>query len=210
MQTADTLGRGGVQVGLEPGWWGLVDPEWGADGIVYGAVSVRRGVTDRLDVGGRIGSGGLEVLFKHQFTDPRNGGPVVSIAPSVGSLAVPDGTLAWILHAQVPLLLGFPTASGGQFVLAPKIHEFFIRDPSFPWFDTVSMTSLGASVGYAARLGPRFAVLPEVSFVFPVIGAGSGGLFHAGSGAAEFYYPFVEGGIVQVNLALLFGGERRE
>ena len=202
LQTADTLGTGHFQLGIEPSWWGAVTPDGGA-GFVHMGVSGRYGVSDRVDLGGRIGSAGAEILVKVALTDPQTSGPYVSIAPSGGGFAATSGgDAAGILAFQVPVLIGFPTAGGSQLVLAPKIHEYLILAGSGGDSAGVSMTSLGASLGYAARLGPGFRLLPEVAFVYPVLGA-------AGMSGQDSQVDFLgEGVLMQVSLGLLLGGDR--
>ncbi len=203
-QTADTLGTGGFQMGIEPSWWGVA-ASGEAVGFLHGGVSGRYGVNDRLDVGGRIGSSGMEILFKYQFTDPATGGPIVSIAPSGGGFgALGAGGGAGLLAFQVPVIIGFPTAGGSQFVLAPKVHEYLVLAGDSGDSASVSMTSLGASVGYAARLGPGFRLLPEVAFVYPVIGAANA------SNASSDVEFLGEGVLFQVGLGLLLGGDRKD
>ncbi|MBN1336557.1 MAG: hypothetical protein JXB39_11420 [Deltaproteobacteria bacterium] len=198
-QTADTLGTGAFQVGLEPSWWGVAATGEAA-GFLHGGVSARYGVNDRLDVGGRIGSSGLEMLFKVQLTDPQSGGPIVSIAPSGGGFgALGAGGGAGLLAFQVPVILGFPTSGGSQFVLAPKVHEYLILAGTSDDSASLSLTSLGASVGYAARLGPGFRLLPEVAFVYPVLGAADAS---DQSSQVEF---LGEGVLLQVGLGILLG-----
>ena len=48
------------------------------------------GITDRLDLGGRIG-GNIYGYMKYMFSDPEGTGPVLSIAPAMSFYAIGTG-----------------------------------------------------------------------------------------------------------------------
>lgn len=65
-QRARTAGRGVVQVGLEGGVG--TNPTNEGEPVPLADVAVRVGLTDRTDVGGRLGGSGVEVQGKHRVT----------------------------------------------------------------------------------------------------------------------------------------------
>lgn len=70
VQTAKTAGQGNLEVGIEPGIIGVAGNGGGGFLPTVNA-SFRGGVSDRVDIGGRIGTSLIEVHGKFMFTDPQ-------------------------------------------------------------------------------------------------------------------------------------------
>ena len=67
---------------------------------------------------------------------------------------------------------------------------------------TVLVLNIGATAGYALKLGESFRVLPEIALLYPVVStatASSGGSSVGGTGIGD-------GLLFQFTVALLFGG----
>lgn len=166
VQSADTLGAGRVQVALEPKVQaaGRLRPARGA-AYPHLDVAVRWGVTERVDVGFRVGQSLLELQAKLLLTTPGAPGPLVSVAPSVGGfLLVGDGWAGPALTLAVPLLVGLPVG-GGELVLGPRLQQWLAVGPQGPAW----LAGPGLSLGYLARLTPELALLPEVAVVAPLV-----------------------------------------
>lgn len=188
MTTASTLEMGRTQLSLEPQVLTAVtvgQPQSGSPTpFPAGSLTLRYGVADNLEVGGRIGNWtGLEALAKLRLTE--RGAPVVlSVAPTLGGLG--DEQSAFV-HGSLALLVGLPSG-GNELVIAPKLD----LETAFGTSDLIDFPlligSVGASIGYAIRLG-RLTVLPEVGARYPLFGASadsaslmaSQGLFVQGS-----------------------------
>jgi hypothetical protein len=199
LQTASTLGRGGYEVSLEPSvhsHYGPGNPQ------PNGSISVRGqyGLTDRIDLGLRLGGPGLQALAKFQLTDPTRPGWVASLAPSVGaflySSADASGGLASL---DLPLLFGLPVGQSHQLVLAPKLHQWLLFGQTQGVDGVVAWLNVGASVGFAWAISDRLRVLPELSLVYPLVGH----LSYAGvSGTA---IGGRNGVVAQLSLAVMVG-----
>lgn len=207
-QTASTLGKGRVQVGLEPAITGLV----AETGLAYPRVdlAVRYGVADGVDVGGKIGSVGLEFGGKFRLTRPEAEEEVrrvvVSVAPTLGGalIGVP-GVNFGSIYAQVPVLVGIPVGAGDELVLGPKIHDWYAFGDVSVASGGANLLSVGTTVGYAARMGERFRILPEIAVLVPVHGRVDAVAF--GQKAGTGVETFGRGVLLQGSLALLFGGD---
>jgi hypothetical protein len=203
VQTADTVGKGRFQFAIEPGFWGGT----GLGGVALPRADIagRYGVTDWMDLGARVGTTGVEFTSKVQLTPPAMEAFVVSVAPSVGGLAVGTGDnrvgTFW-LHA--PLLLGFGLGGGHQLILGPRVHDWTFFGAVEGASGVASVVSLGTSVGISFKLGKHFRLLPEAVLMKPVAGRatwdawGLEGDVGSDGGALLF----------QGTLGLLFGGGR--
>lgn len=170
VQTADTLGAGRIQVGIEPGVTGVAStqrvlPHPLAD------VSVRYGAFERLDLGARLGQSGLELQLKWMAT-PRGWPVLLSLAPFVGgNLAVAGDMRGPVLAghsftAGLPLLVGVRLGAH-QLVLGPRVQLIapVSNDSNDP---TMRYVLVGGSVGVALRVSRAVAVLPELAVLHAV------------------------------------------
>lgn len=199
LQRADTLGAGGYEIGVEPGAWGAGA---GGTGTVLPsvAVSARIGVSDRTDIGFRVGSNGIDLGFKQQLTAPGTDGVVLSLAPQLGGFFIGAGEgAAGLYHVQVPVLIGVPTPGDSQLVLSPKLHWLGALASASGDGGSVGLLSLGGGVGYAARLSPAVQLLPEVTALVPVVATASS------NGSSETSAIEEAGVLYQVGLSVLIG-----
>ncbi len=198
MSTARTLPAGHWQFSLAP--IGLHSEDWAiGEGDIPGSFTfvqleagARYGLTDSLELGGKLWLGGVGVdlkwqLLRTEFLD-------VAVDPGVGYLALSgEGGTLHVVTLYPALLLGIPLGGGSQLVLGPKVvDQIFIAAAGG---QTASESALfaGSTVGIALRLGERFTLLPEVAFMWPV---------EVGATAPVFY----RGLTLQGGVGLLFGG----
>jgi hypothetical protein len=201
VQTAQTLGKGGWEVSVDPGVNGVFGlPVAGP--IIHGAF--RYGVTDKVDLGLRVGSNIAEFQSKFLLTEPENPTIAVSLAPAIGAYYEPlSFGLFSSLNVPVPVLIGFKFGQH-ELTLGPRLQNnvYF-----FPITDggRFYVLSAGLSLGFAAQLGETFRMLPELSVLTPLMISGSdgnGGTESTPLGVGAFSFSF--------NLGLQFGSARKK
>jgi len=206
VQTADTLGQGKFQFAMEPGVGGTaVFSDEGSGGVVYPHVdlALRYGVTDNLDLGVRFGSSLVELQSKILLTSPRDPAKAISLAPSVMGFffGSGDGSVNYI-NLALPVLIGFKTDGGSEFVLGPRLVGTNISTGSGGESASVNVLSVGGSVGYALRVSEGFRLMPEIGVSIPVVGE-----VNTSQSDSEVLSGF-GGGFVQFKLGFLFGQGR--
>lgn len=179
VQTADTLGRGGVQVGIEPGVLGATTSSSNVGSNAYIPhvdVSARFGVSPGVDVGFRAGLSFLELQGKFLFTRPGARPLVVSFAPTIGGLVLPANFLSdnpqgfALLNIGLPVLIGYKFKGGSELILGPRLQNLVVLASAQGSATQGYGLGVGASVGFALRFGDHFALLPEAAVVAPVYG----------------------------------------
>ena len=195
--TAHTVGQGNFQGAIEPGVGsvsGLTAPTFNA--------AFRYGVSEKVDLGARLGSTAYEVTGKYMFTDTE--GTVVSIAPAATLFALGGGgAVGGFFTASTPVLIGIPVGES-QFIVGPNWVIF----SAFGGGGGTSAGALtmgpGAHLAYSAKLGDKFRLHPELSLKLPGVinfaSAGAGGSSVSG-GATSAGIP-----VVGFTLGMLFGG----
>ncbi len=120
-----------------------------------GEAGVRVGVTNTLDLEGRVTSLGGKLAAHVQLRrDPRS--IDVMIAPGVAYTA-PDK-----LALELPLLFGINLPHDNQIVLAPRVvYQLRLAVPGFD--HPVQFAFVGLSAGFAWRIVKHFTVMPEVA-----------------------------------------------
>jgi len=194
VQTAETTGEGNFQFAIEPGVVGFAG---GGDGLFGPSVNLsgRYGVSDRVDIGGRIGTTLIEGQVKVMLTEPDPDAVQVALAPHLGGLALgSDGEVAGLFWTKVPLLVDIPVGSS-DLVLGPGIRILGAGIGG----DFAGLMALSTSVGFAGRVGKRARLMPELGLEVPVFGAaGIDGASAVGFGAGGVTYTF--------QLGILLGG----
>jgi len=197
VQRADTLGTGNLEVGFEPGAQVFGGPR-GAAPVPALDAALRIGVSERVDLGLRLGFPWAEVQGKVLLTEPGDPKLAVSIAPSFGGTAMPtSGAPVTVVHASLPVLIGFKFGAH-ELVLGPRLMLY--ASPSSMTGDVV--VSPGGSLGVALQVTKHFALMPEVALSAPVfgLGPGGGGLMASQTGAVST--------IAQFRLGLLISRRR--
>lgn len=207
MQTASTIGQGKTRIALEPTMWGATGSGTGAL-VPNVAISARYGVSDRVDIGGRVGipAPGFELTTKFLVTSPKAKTLAVSIAPSAGGFVLTQGQGAGgVVFLQVPVLIGLKLGTS-ELVIAPKIHDINVfglaSSSTSSGSASVNLFSVGASVGFSFALGRTFRIMPEVAFVKPVVESAK-----VSSGTdtlSQVYNSQVT--LLQIGVSLMFGG----
>lgn len=202
LTTAHGVGKGNLQGAVEPGV-GMVAGDGGS--VIYPNLNLamRYGVSDKVDIGGRIGTTSYEVIGKYVFTDGGTDQLVVSVAPSATFWAFSFGGAGGGFFAyQLPVLFGIPTGES-QLVVGPKLKHVVGLASGGDASSSGSVIFGGAVVGYSAKLGDKFRLHPEVAVDVPLIAGAS-----ASAGGDSVGGSTSVGGaaLVGVNLGLLFGG----
>ncbi|WP_245919083.1 hypothetical protein [Melittangium boletus] len=207
VQTADTLGAGKFQFALEPGLAHLAvaESETGTEAsanLPQFDIALRYGVTDRLDLGARLGTSLVELQGKYLFTNPENPTLAVSLAPSLSGFVGGAGPVdVGYVRLALPLLVGFKTSGGSEFVLGPRLEGTRFLAGADGSSASLNYLSGGASVGYALRVSEGFRLMPEVAYSRPFAGAVTAGDQAAGGTVNA-------GGTWQFKLGFLFGQGR--
>lgn len=205
VQTADTLGAGRLQVGLEPGVTGVIQTSTGVTLAPAADVAVRYGAAERLDVGARLGQSGLELQLKVMLTPPGTR-VAVSVAPHLaGQLRFapngsPDATpgvdvAGLLVNGGLPLLVGVRLGPH-QLVVGPRLHVL-ASVPSTATEPGARRFAAGGSVGVSLRVSRAVAVMPEVALLVP--------LAPAPRLATMDTFTLTSGLLVQTRLAFLLG-----
>jgi hypothetical protein len=155
LSRAHTIGKGHVEAFAAPE--GLVVPA--SNGLAIrpvGEIGARVGVTDRVDLEGRVTTLGGSVATHLQLRrDPAKWSWEVMLAPGV-VFTSPDK-----LAFELPVLFGINVGNDSQIVIAPRI-AYQLR---FATMQTTSYFFAGGSLGFAWRLARHFTLMPEASFL---------------------------------------------
>lgn len=166
-QSAETLGRKNWEVAVEVS----SQAQAGLDSLsLYpvAAVAFRYGLTERLDVGARIGGAGIELATKVMLTERAANATIVSVAPSIGgTFNVPSGVVLGSMQLSLPVLIGVPLSERLQLVLAPKLHDSLFSLSAGQAGGTINTVFAGGAVGVRIQLG-RFKFIPGVGFLSPI------------------------------------------
>jgi hypothetical protein len=146
-------------------------------------VLVRHGVTDRVELGARLWTSGLQLDGKFAVIRSEAPGFDLSIAPSLGVIYVPTTGYVPSIPIQLAVLGGFDLGWARPFA-GPRVMDriVFYQGPINTW-------SLGGSLGISIALGHQLRLVPEVSVLVPL-----------GSTVTEVF--------LEAGLGMTFGGER--
>jgi hypothetical protein len=202
MQTAHTNGRGKAQLGIELSEQ-VLPSRYSVTAYPMVGVSGRVGVSDRVDLGGRIGPSGGELMMKVQLTRPPPS-IVVSLAPSSGLWAwYTEGVWLASYNLQLPVLIGIPLRDQHQIVLGPRIHQSIFGASFGTTKGLVANTYVGSSAGIAWKLpvtSTSVRLMPEIAFLYPLA------VFVDRTDDVGGLAWFGDKWIVQGNLGFLIGG----
>lgn len=195
---ARTLNKGAVQGWAGPSLIGVVDTRPGVTTPVPTfpllEAGVRVGVTDWVELGGKLGLSGVGVEGKVALLRPdsMDSGINLSINPRVTYFGVGEGLIyLGMLTFQLPVLIGIDF-KGHELVLGPKLVDQLIFGSG-----SGNIVYAGASVGFAVRIASGFRMLPEIALSVPLIATGTA------PGGTSTIAP---GGLLfQATLGFLFG-----
>lgn len=172
-QPARTMPAKGFAVGLEGSAVGAISDEGNE---LEGTISVtgRYAVTDRIEIGARVGTTRPELMAKFRLDQGKPGATAISLAPSAGAfVATATGIFGVNTYGQLPILLGIPVGRH-ELVLSGAVH----------WAHAVDMEtkvwgfalSPGASVGFVAQPLPWLSIVPNVAIAMALLHAGPAGV----------------------------------
>lgn len=173
VQTADTLGKGRLQIAIEPGAWIAANSST-ASTVPRVDAAIRYGVGESFDLGLRVGSTFVEIQGKFQLLRTARWsiafGPTLGgIASGVVSPAANGGKLAGgMLNVVAPVMFGLHLAPWGQFIIGARVQGLI----NFGTTNTIAMLGLGASMGFAIRAHNRLTLVPEVAVLGPIVAGG--------------------------------------
>lgn len=178
----ETLGKGNAQFSLEPSLFTVAaDSSAGGGAVLLPAVNLAGafGVTDRFDLGARVGGSLYELHAKLQLT-PDGATIPVSIAPygTFAAIGV-GGAGAGYANLKVPVLLGFPIGESSQLVVGPSLAVLSAGASDSGTGTAGAVFSAGMALGLHAQVNDSFALHPEVGVNVPFAftteaGSGSG------------------------------------
>jgi hypothetical protein len=212
MGLARTLDKGHVQGYITPGIIGAAGGGTGGVAPMFEG-GIKYGITDNAEIGARLGLSGLSLQGKFSLmrSPTMDTGLDMALAPEIGGVfygatggASSGGGGA--LSFALPLLIGF-NMGGHQFILGPKLADSLIwggvSSGGAGGSTTINVLMGGASVGFALKVGDSFRLLPEVSALYPIVGAASTSVGGTSSGGVGFGGQAL---IFQFGLGLVFGG----
>ena len=156
IQTAATNGKGRFEGGVEAGVRVVPgDDDDNTSILTNNTLSLRYGITDRVDLGLRVGQNAYDVHGKVMFTKA-DAPVIVSFAPSFFSDDF--GNMAF----NTPVLLGIPLGPH-ELTLGPRVVT--ATDQALLGLNNGERMVFGSSLGFAAQILPGFKLLPEITMV---------------------------------------------
>lgn len=222
---ARTLNQGAVQGWVAPGAGGGSASTTVANGtggttsqsatLAYPLLEggVRFGVTDNVELGGKLGFNGLTVESKFALvrSPSMDSGVNLSLAPAVGFIAYgassgsganSSSAFFGALSFHLPVLIGIDFG-GHELVLGPRIVDQVLfgagSSGSASSSSTINIFYVGGSVGFAIRASSGVRILPEIAIGVPTVSTGD-----VGSSAKAFNALLFQGGV-----AFLFGSSNQ-
>jgi hypothetical protein len=141
-------------------------------------VDARRGLTDRLEAGGRVwglslgafdfvvagAAADMKVQLRRAPGDLENTGLDVAVAPAIAYQQVRiGGTPQHHSMAVLPVLLGWRFARGRELVLGPRVaYERWTGESQYP----IDIVYAGVSASFVLPLGKRFLLVPELGWLY--------------------------------------------
>jgi len=202
-ETANTLGQGKLQFAIEPAY-----ESFAGSGTTVSVPRIdfagRYGVSDSVDIGARAGTSFIEFLTKFQLTDHAQKSVVLSLAPRVGGLvAGGEGSTGGLINVTLPFLIGIGVGEGSQLIIGPKLLNILVFSSSGGDSGTADILLAGTTLGYSAKLGDNFRLLPEFGIVFPIVGSARA----SSGGSSVSSTDLIGGGVIfQIGVGFLFGG----
>jgi hypothetical protein len=172
-QPARTMPARGFALGLEGTGIGAFSDEGDEfEGTL--SVAGRYAITDRIEIGARVGAVRPEIMAKFRLD---RGGPkstAISLAPSVGGfVATATGIVAANTYGQLPILVGVPVGRH-ELVFSGALHfAHAVNVDTYVWGFALSP---GASVGFVAQPLPWLSILPSLAVSMPLLHAGPAGV----------------------------------
>ena len=193
MQTARTNGKDNLQIGVETGVTRFTTALGPVEDLSVN-LAARYGVSDRLDLGVRFGTLAYEIQSKVMLTSPSEQDIAISLAPSLTVLQFNNFSLG----SRIPLLIGIAVGDS-ELTITPRISPTYLGGTDI---NNKFILAVGGSIGFAARLGDWFWILPEISVDIPVIG----GVVVDKGAENDINLARIDSGIINFGVGFLFGG----
>jgi hypothetical protein len=162
----------------------------GSDGQTPDAVSVHAGVRDGFELGARGGFARPELLAKWRLAGGDPGGVAVARSQSLGAWRFGPNLPQWQVYARTAVPIGFPLGPSDVLV-TPKLHLAYGHADAGLW----GLTAIPAlSAGWMWRGWRWVAVVPELTFGYSLITAGTGGWIAGGGYVYEAGLGIILGG----------------
>jgi hypothetical protein len=172
-QPASTMPARGFAVGVEGSGVGALSDE-GDELEGTFSVTGRYAVTDRIEIGARVGTTRPEIMAKFRLDQGKPGSTAISFAPSVGAFVVTaTGIVGVNSYGQLPILVGIPVGRH-EFVFSGALHFGHAVDIETNVWGFV--LSPGASLGFVAQPAPWLSILPNFALALPLLQAGPSGV----------------------------------
>jgi len=168
-QPAQTMPAKGFALGVEGSGVGAASDEGGKFEGTF-SIAGRYAITDRIEIGARIGTTRPEIMAKFRLDQGKPGSVAISLAPSIGAFAATaTGIRAFNDYGQIPLLIGIPIGNH-ELVLSPSVHfAHAVNVDTYVWGFAAGP---GACIGFVAQPKPWLAILPSFALAVPFIHAG--------------------------------------
>jgi hypothetical protein len=158
----------------------LIAPEFNSDNIVVPwaqfGIGYHRGLSERFEAGARAwglsfkqfefqtGGAALDSKFQLAFQERDRAAIDIALAPSVGYHRVAlGGTPEHMMQVSLPLLMGVAVGQRHHFIVAPRVTVQ-------RWWGQSQYAQTfvlgGVSVGIALRVGKRWVLHPEATFMW--------------------------------------------
>ncbi len=198
LQRPNTVGAGKGELALEVSEQALFNRDT-VQAYPMAGVAGRYGVTDQLDLGGRVGPSGFELQAKVML-DAHDSPYPLSLAPSAGMTVLDTGGVALrFYNFALPVLLGVPLPRGHQLVLSPRLADALSDISAGSAHGLINVLSVGLSVGVALHVWQLW-LIPELGVQAPLLSSAdrsdvSGGTTFGGARAtAQGNFTVVWGG----------------
>ncbi len=167
LQRPNTVGAGNGELALELSEQALFNRDT-VQAFPMAGIAGRYGVTDSLDLGGRLGPSGFELQAKGLLDGPEARYPV-SLAPSAGVSVLDTGGVALrFYNFALPLLVGVPLPRGHQLVVAPRVADSVSFIGAGSAHGLINVLAAGVSVGVALHVW-RLWLIPELGVQTPLL-----------------------------------------
>jgi hypothetical protein len=163
---------GGFALGVEGSAIGAFSDE-GTEHEGTLSVAGRYALTDRIEIGARVGSTRPEIMAKFRLDRGNPGKTAISFAPSVGAfVATATGIFGVNTYGQLPILVGIPVGKH-EFVFSGALHvAHAVNVETYVWGFALSP---GASVGFVGQPLPWLSIVPNLAVAIPLLYAGPAG-----------------------------------
>lgn len=168
-QPARTMPERGFAVGVEGSGIGAFSDE-GDELEGTFSVTGRYAVSDRVEIGARVGTTRPEIMAKFRLDPGKEGTTAISFAPSVGGFIVTaTGIFGLNSYGQLPILVGIPIGRH-ELVFGGAVHLAHAVDiETKVWGFALSP---GASVGFVAQPTPWLSIVPNLALAMALLHAG--------------------------------------